>query len=197
MTKHRLELFSDGVFAILLTLLVLDLRLPAARGAAGLAEIAPALVVHAATFFGVGILWMTHHGALARVLEIRTRTLLLNLVSLFWVTLLPFAAKCAAERPDDPLGASLMAASVGGFLGSMIAMRLSAHSTIDDNPKLRRWRAGRLWLGMAFTLGDFAAAAAAWTWPWTGYAAALATVVMMLLMPTPAEVERRMEPEAG
>ena len=40
MTKNRLELFSDGVFAILLTLLVLDLRLPSARGAAGMAEIA-------------------------------------------------------------------------------------------------------------------------------------------------------------
>jgi uncharacterized membrane protein len=137
MTKHRLELFSDGVFAIVLTLLVLDLKAPAAHGLAGFLEIAPALIVHAATFFAVGVLWMVHHGALARVLDIRTRTLLLNLLALFWVTLLPFAAKNAAEFPLDGLGASLMAVSCGAYLASIVVMRLSAHSVIDDLPSMR------------------------------------------------------------
>ena len=86
MTKHRLELFSDGVFAIVLTLLVLDLKLPTAHGSAELSQIAPELLVHAMTFFALGVLWMVHHGALARVLEIGAKTLLLNLFALFWVT---------------------------------------------------------------------------------------------------------------
>ena len=195
MTKHRLELFSDGVFAIVLTLLVLELRLPTAHGLAALSEIAPALLVHAATFFAVGVLWMVHHGALARVLEIRTRTLFLNLFALFWVTLLPFAAKNAAEHSSEPLGASLMAASCGAYLGSIVAMRLSAHSAIDDNPNMRRWRLGRLLLGSGIALADFASAAASWIWPWTGYVAALATIVLLLALPTPAEVERKREQE--
>jgi uncharacterized membrane protein len=197
MTKHRLELFSDGVFAIVLTLLVLELKIPTAHGLAALSEIAPALLVHAATFFAVGVLWMVHHGALARVLEIRTRTLLLNLFALFWITLLPFAAKNAAEHSREPLGASLMAASCGGYLASIVAMRLSAHSAIDDNPKMRRWRLGRLLLGSGIALVDFASVAASWILPWTGYVAALVTIVLLLALPSPAEVERQREQKAA
>ncbi len=89
MTKHRLEIFSDGVFAIVLTLLVLDLRLPQAHGAASLREIAPELVVHAGGFFIVGAFWINHHKVLTRITEITGSTLLLNLVALFWITLAP------------------------------------------------------------------------------------------------------------
>ena len=99
MTKHWLELFSDGVFAIILTLLVLDLKVPPAHGLAGLNQIAPGLLVHAATFFIVGVLWMTHHGALANVNRINSRALFLKLVALFWATLLPFAARNASSWP--------------------------------------------------------------------------------------------------
>ena len=195
MTKHRLELFSDGVFAIVLTLLVLDLRLPTAFGSAELLEIAPELLVHAATFFAVGVLWMVHHGALARVLEISTKTLLLNLLALFWITLLPFAAKNAAERPFDPLGASLMAASCGAYVASIVVMRLSAHSAIDDNPKLRRWRRRRILLGSGIALTNIAGGILSWILPWVGYAAALATMVLLLVLPSPPEAEKRVEQE--
>ena len=197
MTKHRLELFSDGVFAIVLTLLVLDLKLPTTHGLAELSEIAPALLVHAVTFFAVGVLWMVHHGALARVLDIKTSTLLLNLFALFWITLLPFAAKNAAEHPQEPLGASLMAASCGAYLASIIAMRLSAHSTIDDNPRMRRWRTGRLFLGSGIVLANFACVAVSWISPWPGYAAALATIVLLLVLPSPAEAEMRIGQEVA
>jgi uncharacterized membrane protein len=191
MTKHRLELFSDGVFAIVLTLLVLDLRVPSARGLDGLVEIAPALLVHAVTFFIVGVLWMVHHGGLARVEEIRSRTLLLNLVALFWVTLLPFAAKNAAANPLEPLGAGMMAASCGGYLISIIATRLSAHSTIDDNPDMKAWRRGRLLIGSSLSGASLLCAALSWLTPWAGYAASLATVLVMLLLPSPPDAEER------
>lgn len=162
---------------------------------AGFTEIVPELVVHGATFFAVGVLWMVHHGALARVLEIRTRTLLLNLFALFWVTLLPFAAKNAAEHPLDPLGASLMSASCGAYLGSIVAMRLSAHSAIDDNPRMRRWRRGRVWLGSGIVATNFCGAALSWASPWLGYAVATATIVLLLALPSPPEAERRIGTE--
>jgi len=98
MTKHRLELFSDGVFAIVLTMLVLDLRVPSAHGVAGLWEIAPALLVHAASFLVVASFWIVHHGVLVRVVEINSRTLKLNLLSLFWF-LLSLATQYAPQRP--------------------------------------------------------------------------------------------------
>ena len=197
MTKHRLELFSDGVFAIVLTLLVLDLKLPTAHGSAELSQIAPELLVHAMTFFALGVLWMVHHGALARVLEIGAKTLLLNLFALFWVTLIPFAAKNAAEHIQDPLGASLLAASCGGYVASIVAMRLSAHSAIDDNPKLRRWRRRRILIGSGIALANVTAAALSWIWPGLGYAAALATIGLLLVLPSPPATERRMEQDVG
>ncbi|MDB5693604.1 MAG: Potassium channel [Alphaproteobacteria bacterium] len=196
MTKHRLELFSDGVFAIVLTLLALDLKVPSAHGLTGLAQIAPGLLVHAATFFIVGVLWMTHHGALARVDRINSRALLLNLVALFWATLLPFAARVAAERPLEPLGASLMAASCGAYFLSFAAMRLSLHSAIDDHEAMRAWRRRRITIAAGLILTDFCCALLSWLTPWAGYAAALATMCVLLLLPSPPEEEERFEREA-
>ena len=197
MTKHRLELFSDGVFAIVLTLLVLDLKPPSAHGLAGFVQIAPGLLVHAATFFIVGVLWMTHHGALVRVDRISSRALLLNLVALFWATLLPFAARNAADRPLEPLGASLMAASCGAYFLSFAAMRLSLHSAIDDHQSMRAWRRRRIGIAAGLILTDFICALLSWLTPWAGYAASLTTVTVLLLLPSPPEEEERFEREAA
>jgi uncharacterized membrane protein len=197
MTKHRLELFSDGVFAIVLTLLVLDLRVPAAHGFQALAEIAPELLVHAGTFAIVGILWMVHHSGLARVGEISSKTLVWNLVALFWVTLLPFAAKDAAAHPLEPLGACLIAAACGGFMAALVTMRLSAHSSIDANPDMKAWRRGRIVIGLSVAAGDFTGAALSWLTPWAGYAAALATVVLLIALPSPPDAEDRVLRNAG
>lgn len=62
-----------------------------------------------ATFFLLGVMWVGHHGALARVDKITHRSLLFNLLILFWVTLLPFAAENAADRLPEPLGPGLLA----------------------------------------------------------------------------------------
>ncbi len=197
MTKHRLELFSDGVFAIVLTLLALGLKVPTAHGLAGLKEIAPALLVHAASFFIVGVFWLIHHGGMARVTEITSRTLMLNLLALFWITLLPFGAQNAAERPLEPLGASLVSACCAAFLLSIIGARLSAHSSIDDNPAMRAWRTRRIWLASGFIAADFLCAGLSWISPWIGYAASLGTVILWLLMPAPAEVEQQFQARAA
>jgi uncharacterized membrane protein len=197
MTKHRLELFTDGVFAIVLTLLVLDLKVPGARGWAGGVEIAPALLVHAATFTIVGAFWYIHHGAFARVTEISPRTVLFNLVLLFWITLLPFCAKTIAAFPGDPLGASMIAGDCALCQLAMIVTRLSAHSTIDDNAAMRAWRRGRLAMVWGFTLADILGAGLAWVSPWYGYGAALATVLLFLLLRAPSVVEQKFGQSAG
>ena len=187
MSKSRLELFSDGVFAIVLTLLVLNLKVPASHGLTALRDITPALVVHAASFFLVGVLWMVHHGSLARVDRISNRSLFYNLLVLFWVTLLPFAAENAADRPLEPLGASLMAFCCGAYLLSFLALRLSVHSAVDDLPEMQRWRRRRLIIIYAMIVGDFACATLAWLSPWIGYAAALANVFLFLTLRSPPE----------
>jgi uncharacterized membrane protein len=170
MTKHRMELFSDGVFVIVLTLLVLDLKAPAADGWAGLVAIAPGLAVHALTFFVVGMLWMTHHNLLARVYEITTPTLLLNLLSLFWVTLIPFGARIAAEHPLGHLGIGLIVACRGFFGLSNLGMIMTAASSSYDDPKLRRRIYSRRWTGFAISAGALLAAGLCAVSPWFGYA---------------------------
>jgi uncharacterized membrane protein len=191
-TKNRLELFSDGVFAIVLTLLALDLRAPRTHGLGGLTEVAPALGVHAASFFVVGVLWLQHHGALARVLDIKFRTLLLNLLFLFWITLIPFGARVAAERPLEPLGPSLISGITGLAFLALLLTRLTAHSALDDNPRLARWRRGRIVMLSALILMDLVCAAGAWVLPWIGYAAAISSMAWALALPTPPEVEQRL-----
>lgn len=189
MNKNRVELFSDGVFAIVLTLLVLNLKVPASHGLSSLRDITPALIVHAATFFLVGVMWVGHHGALARVDKITHRALLFNLLILFWVTLLPFAAENAADRPLEPLGPSLLSFSCGAFFLSYLGFRLSVHSTIDDVPEMRRWKQVRFAIAVAMVAGNFACAVLAWLSPWIGYGGALATVLVFLLLRSPPESE--------
>src|SRR5947209_1429603 len=196
MNKNRIELFSDGVFAIVLTLLVLNLKVPASHGLTALRDITPALIVHAATFLLVGVMWVGHHGGLARVDKITHRALLFNLLILFWVTLLPFAAENAADRPLEPLGPSLLSFSCGAFLLSYLGFRFSVHSTIDDHAEMRRWRIVRLTVAIAMVVGNFACAALAWSSPWFGYAGALATVLVFLLLRSPPESEERFIREA-
>ncbi len=193
MTKHRLEIFSDGVFSIVLTLLVLDLRLPHAHGAASLSEIAPELMVHAGGFFIVGAFWINHHKVLTRITEITGATLLLNLLALFWIPLVPFATKSAVERPTEPLGASFISGCCGAYLLSILGARITAHSYIDDEPRLRAWRDRRRLLIGGVILADFAGAALAWVDPWVGYAAALGTVVLLLALPTAAQARATLE----
>lgn len=191
MNKNRVELFSDGVFAIVLTLLVLNLKVPASHGLAALRDITPALIVHAATFFLVGVMWVGHHGALARVDKITHRALLFNLLILFWVTLLPFGAENAADRPLEPLGPSLLAFSCGAFFLSYLGFRFSVHSTIDDLPEMRRWKRTRVAIAIAMVIGNFACAALSWISPWIGYGGALATVLVFLLLRSPPESEEK------
>ena len=196
MNKNRVELFSDGVFAIVLTLLVLNLKVPASHGLAALRDITPALIVHAATFFLVGVMWVGHHGGLARVDKITHRALLFNLLILFWVTLVPFAAENAADRPLEPLGPSLLAFSCGAFLLSYMGFRSSVHSMIDDLAEMRRWKQVRVSIAWAMIAGNFLCAVLAWTSPWFGYAGAVATALLFLLLRSPPESEEKFIREA-
>jgi uncharacterized membrane protein len=191
MNKHRLELFSDGVFAIVLTLLVLDLRVPEVHGLEALAEVWPSLLVHTGSFALVGVIWIIHQAALERVTDLSVSGIRWNLVCLFWSTLIPFGAKNAAERPLEPLGPSLMAASFGLYILSVIAMRLTLHSTVDDRPELRRWRRRRFTVFFLLAAANLLAAGLSWIAPIAGYVAVAGAIGFSLIASHPANVERR------
>ncbi|MFI0608180.1 MAG: TMEM175 family protein [Anaerolineae bacterium] len=91
MTKSRLEAFSDGVLAIIITIMVLELRAPEGDSLAALREIIPTLLGYALSFVFVGIYWNNHHHLFQAVQVVDGRVLWANLHLLFWLSLVPFA----------------------------------------------------------------------------------------------------------
>src|ERR1035441_7448972 len=91
MHKGRLEAFSDGVLAIIITIMVLDLRPPNSGNLAALQPILPNFISYALSFTYVGIYWSNHHHLFQAVKEVNGKILLANLHLLFWLSMTPFA----------------------------------------------------------------------------------------------------------
>ena len=103
MSKSRLEAFSDGVIAILITIMVLELRTPAGSDLAALAEILPTVGLYVLSFAFLGIYWNNHHHLLHATTHINGAVLWANLHLLFWLSLVPFATRWMGESGLAPV----------------------------------------------------------------------------------------------
>ena len=112
MGKSRLEAFSDGVIAIVITIMVLELKVPHAPTFAALAPLWPVLLSYVLSFVYVGIYWNNHHHMLHTVTHVSGGVLWANLHLLFWLSLLPFATGWLGENHF----AALPSAVYGGVL---------------------------------------------------------------------------------
>jgi len=90
LSKQRLEAFTDGVIAIILTIMVLDLKIPAGTNVAALKTELPLLLAYALSFVNVGIFWNNHHHMLHVTERINGMVLWANLLLLFWLSLVLF-----------------------------------------------------------------------------------------------------------
>ena len=99
MNKNRLEAFSDGVIAIIITIMVLELKPPHSADLHGVAEVLPGWLRYALSYVYVGIYWVNHHALLERVARVDWRSLWANLHLLFWMSLIPFVTAWAGENP--------------------------------------------------------------------------------------------------
>lgn len=90
MKKGRLEAFSDGVFAIIITIMVLELHVPHGKDISDLVPLLPVFMSYVLSFTYVGIYWNNHHHMLYAVDKINGRVLWANLNLLFWLSLIPF-----------------------------------------------------------------------------------------------------------
>lgn len=97
MGKNRLEAFSDGVIAIILTIMVLELEVPHGASLADVEPVLPVLTGYALSFVYVGIYWNNHHQLFQAVRSITGGVLWLNLHLLFWLSLLPFVTAWMGE----------------------------------------------------------------------------------------------------
>ncbi len=110
MTRGRLEAFSDGVVAILITIMVLELRPPPGASFADLAPLVPKLLSYVLSFVYVGIYWNNHHHLMHAVQRVDGRVLWANLHLLFWLSLTPFATAWMGEHGAAPATVAAYAA---------------------------------------------------------------------------------------
>lgn len=121
MSKQRLEAFSDGVIAILITIMVLELRVPHSPRLDALVEVTPTFLSYVLSFIYLGIYWNNHHHMLHAARHVTGAVLWANLHLLFWLSLLPFATAWMGENhfaatPTALYGAILLACAIAYWI---------------------------------------------------------------------------------
>jgi uncharacterized membrane protein len=136
MKKGRLEAFSDGVIAILITIMVLELKIPHGTDWEAIRPIVPVFLTYVLSFVYLGIYWNNHHHMLYVTDRINGAILWANMHLLFWLSLIPFATGWMGENHFAPLptaayGAVMLAASVAYYvLQRLIIAEQGPHSKL-------------------------------------------------------------------
>lgn len=107
MDKGRLEAFSDGVIAILITIMVLELKVPHATDLAALRPLVPIFLSYILSFIYLGIYWNNHHHLFQAAQQVKGTVLWANLHLLFWLSLIPFVTGWTGENHFAPLPVAL------------------------------------------------------------------------------------------
>jgi len=187
MTKNRLEAFSDGVLAIVITIMVLELKRPARPEFGALIPLLPALLSYVLSFIYVGIYWNNHHHLCHATTHVNGAVLWANLHLLFWLSLFPFATAWIGENhampaPTLAYGVVLLMAGIAYYLlqGAIIA---------DQGPSSPlRSALGRDWKGKVSPVIYLVAIPLALVNPWI--AIGLYTLVAFLWIVPDRRIER-------
>jgi uncharacterized membrane protein len=121
MEKNRLEAFSDGVLAIIITIMVLEMKVPHGSDSAALKPLLPVFLSYLLSFIYVGIYWNNHHHLLKACRRINGSILWANLHLLFWLSLFPFVTGWMGENhftslPSALYGAVLLLAAIAYYI---------------------------------------------------------------------------------
>ena len=188
MEKNRLDAFSDGVLAVAITIMVLELKAPVqARGLSDLQELAPAFFSYVLSFIYIGIYWNNHHHLLQATKTVTGGILWANLYLIFWLTLFPFTSAWVSQHFD--------AATPSAVYGVVLLMAAIAYYTLQtviirtQGPDSLLARAvGRDWKGRLSPLTYLAAIPLAYVHPWI--ADGLYTAVALLWLVPDRRIER-------
>ena len=128
MGKARLEAFSDGVIAVIITIMVLEMKVPHGDDLAAMQPLVPILNSYVLSFVYVGIYWNNHHHMLHAAKKVNGRILWANLHLLFWLSLIPFVTGWMgenhfAETPVALYGAVLLMAAVAYYILSRMLIK--------------------------------------------------------------------------
>ncbi len=148
MNKGRLEAFSDGVIAIIITIMVLELKAPHGEDFAALRSTTPTFLMYVLSFIYVGIYWNNHHHMLHACRRVTGGVLWANLHLLFWMSLIPFTTAWMGENhfagaPSSLYGFVLLMTGVAYLILQQLIIRAQGgHSVLKD-------AVGRDWKGKA------------------------------------------------
>jgi uncharacterized membrane protein len=168
MSKGRLEAFSDGVIAIIITIMVLELAPPAGSDLSALRPLLPKFLGYILSFIYVGIYWNNHHHLFQAVRQVNGRVLWANLHLLFWLSLVPFVTAW--------MGQNALAAWPVAFYGLVLLMAAIAYNLMTitllplheaDSPLATAL--GRDIKGKASVIAYIVALPLAFLWPWASY----------------------------
>ncbi|HPP83023.1 MAG TPA: TMEM175 family protein [Rubrivivax sp.] len=193
MGKSRLEAFSDGVLAVIITIMVLEMKAPHGEQFAALAPVVPAFLSYVLSFLYVGIYWNNHHHMFQAARRVSGGVLWANLHLLFWLSLLPFATAWMGENhfaalPTAGYGVVLLMAAVAYAL---LQQRLVA---IEGPQSLLRRALGADWKGRASPLLYLLGIAASFVLP--ALAQALYAFVALMWLVPDRRIERMVDNEA-
>ncbi len=174
MNKQRLEAFSDGVFAIVITLLILDIKIPEALPAelgGALHRVIPQVLTYILSFFIVGLYWNLHHQVSTQIKRIDEPFTWLNLVWLLFVSILPFPTALLGRYPlqSIPLtvyGINLILVNVTGFV---ILAYLQRRPNLRITPMSVAELRGIAPIYVIVNGLYLVAIASAWFYPWLSY----------------------------
>lgn len=160
MKPDRLNAFTDGVIAIVITIMVLEIRLPEQPTFAGVRAIAPLLGIYALSFVNVGIFWNNHHHLMQGVSKIDGKVLWANLSLLFWLSLIPFEIRWMGEAgivawPVAAYGGVLMMSAISYLLLERTLIAAEGEGSIVGAATGSRHKE---WLGIAAYATAFAVA---------------------------------------
>ena len=129
MGKGRLEAFSDGVLAIIITIMVLELKIPHDSNLTVFKELCPVLLSYILSFINIGIYWNNHHHMLHTAHKVNGAVLWANIFLLFWLSLLPFATGWMGENdfqlwPVVLYGFVLLMSGISYYILSQLLIKL-------------------------------------------------------------------------
>jgi len=135
MNRTRLEAFSDGVLAIIITIMVLEIRVPHGNDFTALKPLIPVLISYVLSFIYIGIYWNNHHHLMHTVKNVTGGILWANLHLLFWLSLVPFTTGWIGENHFDPIpmavyGFVLLMAAVAFFVLQTIIVKSQGEHSI-------------------------------------------------------------------
>jgi len=180
MEKNRLEAFSDGVLAIIITIMVLELKVPHGVDLATLRPLLPVFLSYVLSFIYVGIYWNNHHHLIKACRTVTGGIMWANLHLLFWLSLFPFATGWVGENHLAPLPVALYG---GMLLLAAIAYYILQNLIIAGHGRDSKLAAvfGRDYKGRLSIVFYAIAIPAAFFRPWIGIVLYVAVALMWLI----------------